>query len=85
VNSARLALLGAGQMGSALAARWAAAGRALTVWNRSPERARALAGERVHIAEDLADAVTNVPVVASALTDGEALVSVLSIREQSGR
>jgi 3-hydroxyisobutyrate dehydrogenase-like beta-hydroxyacid dehydrogenase len=77
MSSTRLALLGAGQMGSALAARWVAAGRELTVWNRSPERARALAGKRVHIAEDLADAVRNTPTVASVLTDGAALVAVL--------
>ncbi|WP_327316036.1 NAD(P)-dependent oxidoreductase [Streptomyces sp. NBC_01235] len=50
-------LLGLGAMGTALARTWLAAGHALTVWNRTPARAAALAPEGARIAKDVAEAV----------------------------
>jgi 3-hydroxyisobutyrate dehydrogenase-like beta-hydroxyacid dehydrogenase len=72
-----VALLGTGKMGTALVGRWVDAGRTVTVWNRTPERARALAGPHVHVETDLASAARSAPVVVSILTDGEALRHVL--------
>jgi 3-hydroxyisobutyrate dehydrogenase-like beta-hydroxyacid dehydrogenase len=56
-NDQRVAVLGCGNMGSALARTLAAAGRDVTVWNRTHERAEALAGGRVTAARSAADAV----------------------------
>ncbi|MFC9954187.1 NAD(P)-binding domain-containing protein, partial [Streptomyces prasinus] len=42
---ASLTLLGAGAMGTALGRAWLTAGRPVTVWNRTPARAAALASE----------------------------------------
>ena len=72
-----VALLGAGRMGSALVARWSAAGRSVVVWNRTPEAARALEGEGVHAVSSVAEAVADAPVVVTMLTNGAALTSVL--------
>ena len=72
-----VALLGAGRMGSALVAKWVAAGRPVVVWNRTPEAARALEGESVRAVGSVAEAVTDAPVVATMLTNGAALTSVL--------
>ena len=40
-----VAVIGAGRMGGAMAARLAGAGFAVTVWNRTPQRGGALADE----------------------------------------
>lgn len=80
MSTADVTLLGAGKMGAACVGRWAAAGRTVTVWNRTPERAEAVAGPdqpAVHAEADLAAAVRGVPVVVSMLTDGAALRAVL--------
>lgn len=72
-----LALLGAGKMGAASVGRWVDAGRKLTVWNRTPDRAQALAGPAVNVELDVTRAVLNAPVVVTMLTDGKALREVL--------
>lgn len=72
-----IVLLGTGKMGAALVGRWVDAGRRVTVWNRTPDRARALAGPRVHVETDVAKAAGAAPVVVSMLTDGRALRDVL--------
>jgi len=77
MSTADVALLGAGKMGAAAVGRWVQAGRTVTVWNRTPDRAQALAGPQVRAEADLAEAVTGVPVVVSMLTDGSALRAVL--------
>jgi 3-hydroxyisobutyrate dehydrogenase-like beta-hydroxyacid dehydrogenase len=70
-------LLGTGAMGTALARAWLAAGHPVTVWNRTPARAEALAAEGATVAASAADAVAaNRLVVACLLDDasvGEAL------------
>jgi 3-hydroxyisobutyrate dehydrogenase-like beta-hydroxyacid dehydrogenase len=67
----RVALLGTGKMGSAIAARLIACGYDLTVWNRTRARAEALGlGD---IAETPAAASRGADVVISSLTGAEAL------------
>ncbi|WP_093607608.1 NAD(P)-dependent oxidoreductase [Streptomyces indicus] len=50
-------LLGLGAMGTALARTWLDAGHPLTVWNRTPARAEALAAEGARVAASAAAAV----------------------------
>ncbi|MFO6463076.1 NAD(P)-dependent oxidoreductase [Jannaschia sp. KMU-145] len=63
-----LALLGTGLMGAPMARNLIAAGHDVTVWNRSPEKARAIEGATV--AESPAEAVAGKAVVISMLSDG---------------
>jgi 3-hydroxyisobutyrate dehydrogenase-like beta-hydroxyacid dehydrogenase len=67
-------------MGTALARAWLAAGHPVTVWNRTPARARALAADGATVAAGAADAVAaNRLVIACLLDDasvGEALDGV---------
>jgi 3-hydroxyisobutyrate dehydrogenase len=71
---ARVTLLGTGKMGAAIARRLAAAGVDLTLWNRTPARARAVAVGRV--LDDPREAAAEAEVVLSILTDAEAVRSV---------
>ena len=57
VDKTSVTLLGLGAMGTALARAWLAAGHPLTVWNRTPARAAALAAEGARVADSAATAV----------------------------
>src|ERR1700682_4768945 len=67
----RVAILGTGKMGGAMARRLHSQGYELTLWNRTPQRAEALGIGKV--APTPAEAVTNVDVVISILTDADAV------------
>jgi 3-hydroxyisobutyrate dehydrogenase-like beta-hydroxyacid dehydrogenase len=67
----RVAILGTGKMGGAMARRLKAAGHDLTLWNRTRERAEALGAGKV--AATPAEAAENAEVVLSILTDGDAV------------
>jgi 3-hydroxyisobutyrate dehydrogenase-like beta-hydroxyacid dehydrogenase len=78
----RVAFLGLGRMGAAMAERIARAGLPLTVWNRTPERARQLAANlavvaQVEVAASPGACVAGADLVVSMLADGPALRSVL--------
>lgn len=73
---ARIAFLGLGAMGSRMAARLLAAGHALTVWNRSPEAARALVQGGARLAASPADAAKGADFVIAMLRDDEASLQV---------
>ena len=67
----RVAILGTGKMGGAMARRLKAEGHDLTLWNRTRERAEALGvGD---VAATPAEAVENAEVVISILTDAGAI------------
>jgi 3-hydroxyisobutyrate dehydrogenase-like beta-hydroxyacid dehydrogenase len=70
-STSPVTLLGLGDMGTALARAWLAAGHPLTVWNRTPEKAEALAGEGARVAPTPAAAVASAtgPVVLCLLDD----------------
>jgi 3-hydroxyisobutyrate dehydrogenase len=72
----KVAVLGTGIMGAPIARNLAAAGHDVTVWNRTPERARALQGEVARVADAPADAVAGAEVVITMLSDGDAVLSV---------
>lgn len=72
--STRIALLGTGRMGSALARRLAAAGFELTLWDRTADRAKQVGIGRV--AASPAEAVAEAELVISSLTGPDALRAV---------
>ena len=67
----RVAILGTGKMGGAMARRLNSAGHELTLWNRTRERAEALGMGKV--AATPAEAVKDAEVVISSLTDAGAV------------
>jgi len=74
----RITFLGTGIMGAPMARHLAEAGHAVTAWNRSPEKARALAGHGIAVAEDPAAAAVDAEVLVTMLTDGPAVEDVMA-------
>jgi len=72
MQQTRVALIGLGLMGSGMARRLLGAGFPLTVWNRNPERAKALAAEGAHVAPTPRDAAARADVVLSMVADDAA-------------
>jgi 3-hydroxyisobutyrate dehydrogenase-like beta-hydroxyacid dehydrogenase len=73
----RVALLGTGRMGAAMARALAAAGTDLVVWNRSPGPARALADELgAAVATSPADAARRAEICLTMLADEPAVAAV---------
>jgi 3-hydroxyisobutyrate dehydrogenase len=68
----RVALIGLGLMGSGMARRLLGAGFPLTVWNRNPKRASALAAEGAHVAATPRDAAARADIVLSMVADDAA-------------
>lgn len=73
----KIAVLGLGLMGAAIAGRLAAQGFRVTGWNRSAEKARALAGGGMELAADVAAAVSDAEVVILVLSDAAAITETL--------
>ena len=72
-----IALLGTGLMGTPMARNLLRAGHPLTVWNRTRDKAEALAAEGTRVADTPAQAVAGAEVVISMLADGPATTEVL--------
>ncbi len=70
-------VLGTGIMGSGMARNLIAAGLDVTVWNRSPDRARALADAGARMATDAAEAVAGADVVVTMLFDTDSVAQVM--------
>src|SRR4051794_7727731 len=64
-------------MGSGMARNLIAAGLDVTVWNRSPDRSRALADAGARMSTDAAEAVAGADVVVTMLFDLDAVVQVM--------
>lgn len=71
----RVAVLGLGNMGSALADRLIAQGFDITVWNRSPAKAQAYAGSRAQVAESVTAAVEASDIILVCLLDHDATMA----------
>lgn len=71
-----IGIAGTGRMGSALAARLMSLGHALTVWNRTPEKAREAVAAGAAIADTPADLASRVDVVITILTNAAAIDAV---------
>ncbi len=72
----RVAVLGTGIMGAPIARNLAAAGHEVRAWNRSADKAQALAGDGVEPAGDIAEAVRGADVVMTMLADATAVEAV---------
>jgi 3-hydroxyisobutyrate dehydrogenase len=70
-------VLGTGIMGSAMARNLVAAGLRTTVWDRSPEATRPLAGAGARVAASAADAVAGAAAVITMLPTAEVVESVV--------
>jgi len=70
----KLGVAGIGKMGAAIGARLIEVGHDVSVWNRTPEKARAVAGAK--IAANPAELAENSDVVITILTDGAAIDEV---------
>ena len=72
-----VAVLGTGIMGAGMARNLIGAGLDVTVWNRSPDRARPLADAGARIATDAAEAVAGADVVVTMLFDADSVAQVM--------
>jgi 3-hydroxyisobutyrate dehydrogenase-like beta-hydroxyacid dehydrogenase len=72
-----IAFLGLGQMGSLMAANLLDAGHAVTVWNRSADKAEALRARGASVASSPAEASADAEVVLTMLSDAAALDDVV--------
>jgi 3-hydroxyisobutyrate dehydrogenase len=75
----KVAILGAGRMGTAMALRLLDTGHDVTVWNRDPERLAPLADAGAHLAGDVAAAVVHAQDVVTMVTDGDAVSSLAQL------
>lgn len=73
----KIAFLGTGLMGAPMARRLLGAGFPVTVWNRDPQKAEALAKDGATVAATAAEAVKEADVVFTMLSDGKAVGAVL--------
>ncbi|MFI9215818.1 NAD(P)-dependent oxidoreductase [Streptomyces werraensis] len=78
-------LLGLGAMGTALARAWLTAGHPLTVWNRTPSRAHALAAEGARAAESVPAAVAADTLVVVCLLDDASVEDTLAGADLTGK
>ena len=74
----KVAVLGLGTMGGAMAERLHAAGLEVWVWNRTASRADPFRGRGFHVADSAADAVAAVDAVVTMLFDADAVRSVMT-------
>ena len=70
-------VLGTGIMGTGMARNLLGAGLDVTVWNRSPDRARPLADAGARTATDAAEAVAGADVVVTMLNDADSVAEVM--------
>jgi 3-hydroxyisobutyrate dehydrogenase len=75
--STKVTVLGTGLMGSGMARSLARAGLDVAAWNRTPDKARALADAGVTVHEDLATAVSEADVVLTMLFDADSVATVI--------
>ncbi len=74
---AKIAFLGLGQMGTPMATRLLQAGHEVTVWNRTPDRAKALAEAGAIVAGSPAEACAGAAFAITMLATPEALTEVV--------
>ena len=74
-----MALLGTGIMGAGMARSMRRAGLPVRVWNRTGERARALASEGVTVCEIAEEAVRGADIVMTMLADGPAVHDAMTL------
>jgi 2-hydroxy-3-oxopropionate reductase len=85
VKPRRIALLGTGIMGAHMARRLAAAGLAVTAWNRTPGKAEPLTAHGVGTAASPSAAAVDADVVIVMVSNGPAVEDVLFSPDDTGR
>lgn len=78
-DTKRVALLGTGLMGAPMVRNLLAAGHEVAVWNRSPEKAQALASFGANVRDTPAEAIAEAEVVISMLADGAATQALMDM------
>jgi 3-hydroxyisobutyrate dehydrogenase len=80
MNKPTVAVVGAGALGAAIAARLGETGHQVKLWNRTLERARAVAAASTGVTAvaEVADTVNDASVVLTLLRDGAAVADVMS-------
>jgi 3-hydroxyisobutyrate dehydrogenase-like beta-hydroxyacid dehydrogenase len=73
----KIAFLGLGKMGAAIAGRILAAGHTLTIWNRTPARAESLVARGAQLAGSAAEAANGAHITFTMLFDDQATKEVL--------
>jgi 3-hydroxyisobutyrate dehydrogenase-like beta-hydroxyacid dehydrogenase len=73
-----VSILGTGAMGSAFAKAFLKAGKRVTVWNRTAERAKPLAEEGAQLTYDATDAICASPVTIAIFLDHDAVLGTLT-------
>ena len=77
LTTMNLAFIGLGKMGTGMARNLLRAGHSLTVYNRSREKAEALAGDGARVADSPADACRDAEAVMTMLADDQALEQIV--------
>jgi 3-hydroxyisobutyrate dehydrogenase-like beta-hydroxyacid dehydrogenase len=77
-NRQSVAFIGLGRMGLPIATHVLKAGFPLTVWNRTPEKARSLVASGATLAKSPAEAAARADIVVSSLMDDEAVLSIVT-------
>jgi 3-hydroxyisobutyrate dehydrogenase len=72
----KVGVVGLGAMGGNIAARLIEVGHEVTVWNRTPDKAKPLAGAGARVAASPAEVAAASEIVISMLTDGKAIDEV---------
>lgn len=75
--SARIAFLGTGLMGAPMVRNLLKSGFAVTVWNRSPDKAEALVADGAVFAASLTEAVESADIIITMVSDGKAVRALL--------
>lgn len=73
----KITLIGTGLMGQPMARNLMAAGHALTVWNRTPDKVAPLCAEGAATAQTAAEAIAGAQVIITMLSDGYATQALL--------
>ncbi len=76
-TSAKIAIIGLGIMGSAIARTAASGGMQVVCWDRTPERAAALASGGLRAAKTAGDAAAGADVVVTMVADADAVMNVM--------
>lgn len=78
MSTTNVTMIGLGPMGQAMVGRLLEAGRSVTVWNRSPDRAAGAVAAGAQLAPTVAEAVEASDLVLVSLTDYPAMYEVLA-------
>src|SRR6202165_3733597 len=76
----RIAILGLGIMGSAMARTAARRGLQVVAWDRTPAHAVALATDGIRAGETAADAAAEADIIVTMVSDGDAVMNVMAER-----